>query len=82
MSSKPEYLHWSQAGGPNECEHGYAEGIPCPNCDANPRVQELRAEVERLLVDNAELSAECDQWGEKVASLWAELAKLRAASQT
>ena len=46
--TKPEYLHWSQAGGPNECEHGYAEGIPCPNCDANPRIQELRAEVERL----------------------------------
>jgi len=35
-------------------------------------------EIERLLVDNAELSAECDQWGEKVASLWAEIAQLRA----
>ena len=45
--TKPEYLHWSEAGGQNECEHGYAEGIPCPNCDANPRIQELRAEVER-----------------------------------
>ena len=21
------------AGGPNECKHGYADGIPCPKCD-------------------------------------------------
>ena len=48
MTSKTKYLHWSEAGGPNECEHGYAEGIPCPNCDANPRIQELCAENERL----------------------------------
>ena len=27
------YLPWAQAGGPNECAHGYAEGIPCPRCD-------------------------------------------------
>jgi hypothetical protein len=46
MSDKTEYLHWSVAGGPNECEHGYAEGIPCPNCDVNPRLIELRAEVD------------------------------------
>jgi len=37
----------------------------------------LHNEVDRLLVDNAELSAECDQWGEKVASLWTEIANLR-----
>lgn len=23
---------WEQAGGPNECKHGYAQGIPCPHC--------------------------------------------------
>lgn len=23
---------WSHAGGPNECPHGYAEGVPCPAC--------------------------------------------------
>jgi hypothetical protein len=28
-----EYLGWQWAGGPNECKHGYAQGIPCPDCD-------------------------------------------------
>lgn len=28
-----KYLPWTDAGGPNECSHGYAEGIPCPHCD-------------------------------------------------
>ena len=28
-----EYLDWANAGGPNECTHGRAEGIPCPKCD-------------------------------------------------
>jgi hypothetical protein len=31
MSKK--YMDWARAGGPNECKHGYAEGIPCPYCD-------------------------------------------------
>lgn len=35
------------------------------------------AEIQRLLVDNAELSTECDQWGEKLAEAWAELDELR-----
>ncbi len=26
-------MDWFYAGGPNECEHGYAEGIPCPKCE-------------------------------------------------
>lgn len=43
-----DYLHWSEAGGPNECEHGYAEGIPCPDCDGNPKQIALKAEIERL----------------------------------
>lgn len=30
---KPKYLDWANAGGPNECKHGYAKGIPCPQCD-------------------------------------------------
>jgi hypothetical protein len=30
----PLYLPWAEAGGPNECAHGYARGIPCPSCDA------------------------------------------------
>jgi len=25
-------ISWHYAGGPNECKHGYAEGIPCPHC--------------------------------------------------
>jgi len=27
------YIPWTNAGGPNECKHGYARGIPCPECD-------------------------------------------------
>ncbi len=26
-------VDWASAGGPNECAHGYAEGIACPGCD-------------------------------------------------
>lgn len=29
-----KYLPWSNAGGVNDCAHGYGEGIPCPKCDA------------------------------------------------
>ncbi len=28
-----KYMEWGYAGGPNECEHGFAEGIDCPRCD-------------------------------------------------
>jgi len=28
-----DHFHWSNAGGENECKHGYAAGIPCPQCD-------------------------------------------------
>jgi hypothetical protein len=28
-----KYLPWHNAGGPEECPHGYAFGIPCPKCD-------------------------------------------------
>ncbi len=28
----PVYMPWAESGGPNECEHGYAAGIPCPHC--------------------------------------------------
>jgi hypothetical protein len=41
-----KYLHWSEAGGPNECEHGYAEGIDCPRCDVNPKLQRLQADLQ------------------------------------
>ena len=36
-------------------------------------------ENERMLVDNAELSAECDQYQAKLTETWAEVAELRAA---
>jgi len=29
-----KYVDWASAGGPDECSHGYAAGIPCPHCDA------------------------------------------------
>lgn len=28
----PPAVPWEIAGGPNECRHGYAEGIPCERC--------------------------------------------------
>ena len=27
------YVHWTRGGGPNECEHGIADGICCVKCD-------------------------------------------------
>lgn len=27
------YLRWANTGGPDECTHGYAAGIPCRKCD-------------------------------------------------
>ena len=26
------FLPWTDAGGPNECKHGYAAAVPCPDC--------------------------------------------------
>lgn len=34
------YMDWNIAGGPNQCRHGYADGIPCPDCDRR-RVNEI-----------------------------------------
>jgi hypothetical protein len=28
-----DYQPWACAGGPNSCAHGYADGIPCRDCD-------------------------------------------------
>ena len=28
------YLPWADSGGPDECAHGRAAGIACPECDA------------------------------------------------
>ncbi len=28
-----KYVPWTNAGGPNECRHGRADGIPCYECD-------------------------------------------------
>jgi ubiquinone biosynthesis protein UbiJ len=48
------------------------------NAELLQRIEGLEQEVARLLVDNAELSDECDQWGEKVADCWREIDQLRA----
>ena len=29
------YMEWQKAGGPDECAHGYAKGIPCRACDVD-----------------------------------------------
>jgi len=28
-----DYPDWARSGGPNECQHGIAEGIACKRCD-------------------------------------------------
>lgn len=33
LNGSVPYEKWGTAGGPDECEHGYAAGIPCPSCD-------------------------------------------------
>lgn len=40
-----KYLPWHDAGGPNECSHGYAEGIPCPRCDGETLMRFVEAEL-------------------------------------
>lgn len=34
-----KYLRWAYAGGKNDCKHGYAIGIPCPDCDDEAQVK-------------------------------------------
>jgi len=29
------YIPWENAGGPDECAHGRAAGVPCPECQAD-----------------------------------------------
>jgi hypothetical protein len=40
-----QYLAWANAGGPNQCEHGYSEGIACPTCD----LKQIDAALSRAL---------------------------------
>lgn len=28
-----DYVEWPIAGGPNECAHGFSEGVACEKCD-------------------------------------------------
>ncbi len=30
---KNDYVDWVNAGGPNQCKHGFAAGIACRDCD-------------------------------------------------
>ena len=32
MADVVSSVEWARAGGPDECPHGYAAGIPCPRC--------------------------------------------------
>jgi len=34
-------VDWANAGGPNECKHGFAEGITCTRCCAEYNAREL-----------------------------------------
>ena len=43
--SDAKYLTWAEAGGPNECAHGYARGLPCPRCDARTAAEVAAAAV-------------------------------------
>lgn len=42
------------------------------------QLAESESDNERLLVDNAELGRECDQYQVKLSEVWAEVARLRA----
>ncbi len=51
LSRSDNYVSWANAGGPNECKHGYAAGVPCFDCDDAMSANDipwLLAEVERL----------------------------------
>lgn len=39
------YLHWENAGGRIECEHGYAAGVACPRCDQRGALEDVPALV-------------------------------------
>lgn len=54
------YLPWAEAGGPNECTHGYAEGIPCPKCDAAQPQETLEGKTDYypILVEGRRLFIE------------------------
>lgn len=58
------YLHWENAGGRIECEHGYAAGVACPRCDqrgARTDVPALVAAYRELRVLAAELATALDR---------------------
>jgi regulator of replication initiation timing len=55
-----------------------AAALEAENERLRGQLAEALREVDRLLIDNAELSTECDQWQKKLAETWAELAALAA----
>lgn len=62
---------WMNAGGPNECKHGYAAGVPCVKCDSAGVAADLPAALDAL--DNADT---------QIAALQAELRVINLRAQS
>jgi len=75
--SRAQYNEWAYAGGPDECPHGYAAGIPCPLCphlnwiicggESGPRARPMHPDWARSLRDQCHAAAVpffFKQWGE------------------
>lgn len=75
------FIPWENAGGLNECEHGYAAGIPCPNCSPNldwvicggesgPKARPMNPDWVRSLRDQCQEASVpffFKQWGEFIS---------------
>jgi len=73
-----KYIPWQNAGGPNECKHGYASGIPCPDCnpslgwvivggESGPGARPMHPDWVRSLRDQCQAASVpffFKQWGE------------------
>lgn len=62
------YIPWANAGGPNECKHGYAAGIPCPDC-----YREKAAEPKR---EAGEVCERCKAFGHTTPCIGCHAGKL------
>jgi hypothetical protein len=81
------YLKWAYAGGPNECRHGYAAGIPCPDCDAanagasEKRLTEIEHSVRlfrRMMPQMPHIADVVESLCRELRAAEAELTRLRA----
>lgn len=79
-----EYIAWTGAGGPDECGHGFAAGVPCPDCDratldAWVKSRTLASAVEQLqaaqfspMGDNHHNAAKCPYCNPELETLRAQ----------